>query len=340
MIVDKAGEVIADILTISPSLSGIPSASAILDTSNFTFQAISYGKDALSFTKHAHVFVSSPYLDQKDIILISYSNTATYKTSSEAVYQSYALDPQSPTPIDTRLESKSTGIKTYTGGYLSDVLNIGQCTNSVIGPFSASITNVIGCFAPSSGRTYRIAAASSLSYGMYNSYIVPKVSEFLFTSTLSGTYNTFGIMDDKGFLTVAPYNISQGRAILAAGAAGAYTSGAVIYGDSSFSSAGKISIAWTLSGADAVTLLLYGGVYHVGLWCLDVKEMLKDGHKPPFAFNALNNIRKYRLFAKKTFLKDLLYTENFPGSPSNLAFYQPGSPIKVDTTYNWTIGFI
>jgi len=329
MIVDKAGEIIADILTISPSLSGIPSASAILDTSNFTFQAISYGKDALSFSKHAHVEVSSPY--PNDIILISYSNTATYKTSSEAAYQFYNLDPQHSTPLDTRLEMKSTA--TPLGSGLDD---FGQCINSVLLSSVSSASRFVGCFAPSSGRTYRIAAASAVTYENG----IAKVNQFLFTSTLSGTYNRFGIMDGKGFLTIAPFNISQGRALVLGGAAAAYTSGAVIYGDSDFSTSGKISIVWTLSGADAATLLMYGGVYHIGLWCLDVKEMLKEGHKPPFAFNALNNIRKYRLFAKKTFLKDLLYTENAPGSPSNLAFYQPGSPIKVDTTYNWMIGFI
>jgi hypothetical protein len=329
MIVDKAGEIIADILTISPSLSGIPSASAILDTSNFTFQAISYGKDALSFSKHAHVSVSSPY--PNDIILISYSNTANYKTSSEAVFQFYNLDPQAPMPMDTRLEMKSTS--SLTGSGLDD---FGQCINSVILSSLSSVSRTVGCFAPSSGRTYRIAAASAIKYENG----IAKVDQFLFTSSISGTYNRLGIMDGSGFLTFAPFNIAQGRnAVLTLGAA-AYASGAVIYGDSSFSSAGKISVIWTLSAADAASLLMYGGIYHIGLWCLDVKAMLKEGYKPPFSFNALNNIRKYRLFAKKTFLKDLLYCENPGGQPSNILFYQPGYATPVDTTYNWMIGFI
>ena len=58
MLVDGAGELIVDVMTANRSLSGIPSASAILDTSNYTLHAISYGKDADGFRNHAHKILS------------------------------------------------------------------------------------------------------------------------------------------------------------------------------------------------------------------------------------------------------------------------------------------
>ena len=50
MLVDGAGELLADAMTVSPSLSGISSASSILDTSNYTIQAISFGTGSDAFT--------------------------------------------------------------------------------------------------------------------------------------------------------------------------------------------------------------------------------------------------------------------------------------------------
>jgi len=52
--VDGARTTIVDALTVSPSLSAVESVSAILDTSNYTIQAVSFGKAASQFTKHAH----------------------------------------------------------------------------------------------------------------------------------------------------------------------------------------------------------------------------------------------------------------------------------------------
>ena len=56
LLVNGAGEAIADMLTVSPSLSGIASASALLDTSNYTIQAISFGKDASAYQYNAHKY--------------------------------------------------------------------------------------------------------------------------------------------------------------------------------------------------------------------------------------------------------------------------------------------
>ena len=60
MFVDNAGQLIADVMTANRSLAGSVSAS-ILDTSNYTFQAISYGKDPSGFGYHAHANIDSAF---------------------------------------------------------------------------------------------------------------------------------------------------------------------------------------------------------------------------------------------------------------------------------------
>ena len=56
---------------------------------------------------------------------------------------------------------------------------------------------------------------------------------------------------------------------------------------------------------------------------MDIKQMLREGNLPPYAFNPLNNIRKYKLFAKKTFNRDLItYSQN----DSFKSLFQDGSP--------------
>ena len=56
-IVDGCGELIADILTFpTPSLSGNSELSSLLDASNYTIQAISFGKASEEYQRHAHLY--------------------------------------------------------------------------------------------------------------------------------------------------------------------------------------------------------------------------------------------------------------------------------------------
>ena len=59
LLVDGAGSLVVDMLTTSPSLSAINSAASLLDTSNFTVQAISFGKAASGYTQNAHRFLDT-----------------------------------------------------------------------------------------------------------------------------------------------------------------------------------------------------------------------------------------------------------------------------------------
>lgn len=315
MLLDQAGNHIVDIMTTNRSLANIPSASAILDTSNYTFHAITYGKDAYGFKNHAHKIISPS--ENVIIKVVSYNeNTvSSYHISATAIATSdlYKLYPSSPTPMDTRLESKST-LPVYSSG----VKDVGHCINSVISPQLYSKSHLIGCFPAASGTNYWIVSSD---INATNSKIV--------TGTLFGDYNLHSKMDSSGYLTFFPgnateqlYNYDQNR----------WTSGVMRLAPTSLFP-NSIIIQWYLSPGDAGSLLLFGGVTHIGLWTLDLKSMLKAGYYPPYNFNALNNLREYKLFAKKTFNQDLLTLDDFSGKSGFFETY------KQTSTYNMFIGW-
>ena len=294
MFVDKAGEHIADIMTMNRGYASIPSASAILDTSNYTFQAVSYGKDAEGFRYHAHVITSPSsdgFIKVRSLGLSSFSGYST-STTAKSIEFWYKILPQSPFPTDTRLENEST-----VPNYSTNVVDIGQYLNPVIVPSLSSAAHLIGGFPAASGTKYKI-------YHWSNTDIV--------SGTLSSLYNLSGILDSSGFLTFHPGDASTVQtAYNIASSTNYYLSGVLKSCSSTHGFPNQVSLKWLLPAGDCGSLNLFGGVYHLGVWCLDIKEMLKQGYSPPYSFNPLNNIRKYRLFAKKTFNRDIInYTNN------------------------------
>ena len=293
MILDKAGELIADVMTANRSLSSIPSASAILDTSNYTFHAISYGKDAAGFKYHAHTLLSPSANGIIKVVSMEGATVSSYHSSAAGYYMQdtlgYNQKPWSPFPMDTRLEPSST-IPNYSNG----VSDVGHCLNSIIVPSLSSYGHLIGCFPAASGTKYWIVSSAD----------TPS-SSVIISGTLSSTYNKFNLMDNLGFLKFAEVPASGHLNLWETSS---FTSGVIRAPALSFPT--EINLGWYLPSGDAGSLLLFGGIYHIGLWCLDLKAMLKQGYYPPYSFNTLNNIRKYRIFAKHTFNKDLLYLNN------------------------------
>jgi len=332
MLVDGAGQLIVDVMTANRSLSGIPSASAILDTSNYTFQAISYGKDADGFRNHAHTILSPS--SNGIIKVVSYESTyvSSYHTSAtaSALEDTYKLLPQSPSPLDTRLERKST-IPNYSTG----VADAGQCLNPLAVTASPLFNygHLIGCFPAASGTKFWFVSSASNPEG-----------SLIFSGTLSSTYNEKGLMDASGFLTFAPSGASGHFVRYGLGGDIAYASGALRVPSGDWPS--EFNLVWYLPSGDAGSLLLFGGLYEVGLWYLDLKELLKQGIYPPYSFNALNNKRKYKLFAKQVLNKDLLYLNDYHAlGPIDLSGFK--IQFTNDPTYNsaawggvpWAIGF-
>lgn len=318
MILRGAAEHIADIMTISPSLSSIPSASSILDTSNYTFQAISYGKDPSSFRHHAHTILSPS--GTKVIKVVSYggATVSSYNSSTtfSALSHLYNFLPCDINPDDTRLERGPT----YTNVSAS-ITDIGQCMNAAIHSSLSSFYHLVGCFPPSSGVQFWITNSSANPSG-----------NIIYSGTLSGAYNRLGIMDTSGFLTFRSGNLTS-----AMGVTDGY-SGAVRLTIAEWPK--RLTISWLLPSGDAGALCLFGGIYHIGLWVLDVKAMLRSGYSPPFAFNPLNNIRKYKLFAKQTFSKDLLYVNDALGLSGFKTPFVDGTGLTGGALfYQWALYF-
>jgi len=284
MIVDLAGKTIADAMTITPSLADIASASAILDTSNYTIQAIAFGKPAASFTRHAHSDdVAVPAISEGGVKVITYqtTNVSSYHASAHP-------DPQLsdyPTPEDTRLENGSTetSVESENIGHNRNVI----FASAVNGLATACV--MAGCWAASeSAGTFVEILDEDLSH----------VASAVFRSAI----NEAQVMDQDGYLNMVVSSVSAGDI------ASAKIIGLIMKSDGGgdVSSPGAdIRYIFNLSAGDYGMPNLFGGIYTLGLYTIDMPATLATGVGPPFEFDVVNNQRKYRLFAKKVFTQDI-----------------------------------
>lgn len=327
MLVDGAGKLIVDVLTAERSLQSIPSASAILDASNYTVQAVSFGKDADGFRFHAHEILApsaqpaSPFNTAIKVVSYQPRTVSSYHTSATeiALEHIYKILPESPSPLNTRLESKST-----LPNYSSGVVDIGHCLNAAVSKDLSAYAHLIGCFPPS---------GFGFKYWVVSSALSPSTS-VLYSGTLYSDFNFNTVMDASGFLTFA-----SGNSTYHATLAGDPSKGAIrLIQTGSFPN--KVTYRIYIGQGDAGSLSLFGGLYHVGLWYLDLKTLLSEGKNPPYSFNYLNNIRKYKLLAKKTFNKNLLTVDDIGGSPGfNLSHNFPYAT-PTGLTLNWELYFV
>ena len=296
------GEILTDILTINPAIGLIPSASAILDTSNFTFNAVTFGKDADGFKYHAHTVssVSSGVYNKGLVLCKNYNNTSPSSYHFSSTYYQfssvYSSMPQYPTIYDTRLERNST-VTNVSAGSTSDV---GHYINAAIDPTLSSVWNVIGGYPPSGNSTKYLLVSSD--------------GTFICSGNLSGVYNSKGVIDKLGYIRINPTTFnSLGVANL--------SSGPHIYGGVTMSSTATVQIVCVPQLGDAAALALFGGINHIGVWCLDLKQMLANGLTPPFTWNALNNTRLYKLVAKVTCKDNLMFNNDVAGFYSGIQTY-------------------
>lgn len=300
MLVDGARELLADILTMNPGLSAISSASSILDASNYTIQAITFGKGAQSYSRHAHSIDVSSYSITNNCITVyalPNSDTSSYQTSNSG-----DLLPEFEHPHNTRLETSSTQTPI-------PFLDMGHNINAIL----TSATNglgissiLAGCYPPSGGIEFRV---------------LDSTGGILTSGILHSKYNLDQVIDASGFITMTASSADHGNLLedLAASSPFPPYQGLILTAETNWSSTGNIQYKTLVSGCDLGAAALYGGIYEVGLWYIDIKRMLSEGKNPPFAFNALNNERRYKLFAKKVFTKDLAYHADSEGSdtPAN-----------------------
>jgi len=120
-------------------------------------------------------------------------------------------------------------------------------------------------------------------------------------------------------------------------------SGLIVSADSDFSSTGEVLYLCTISSGDLGLANMYGGIFKAGLWTIDLEKTLSDkdakGHSKirptfPLRFSSSYNRLVYRLFAEKTF------TKNLAAIKDDTTINTPGCFSYGDLTLVWRLRFI
>lgn len=310
MLTKAFGEVVTNVLTTNPVLAEIESASAILDVSNYTFQAVTLGKDADGFNYHAHTVSSTQYINDfiengvsgyndGKLIVINYgadqaSSASSYIFSATEIdfSSTYSSLPCLPTPYDTRLERASTST-TALSDFPTQVPDLGHYANPAKDSDLSAIWNVMGGFPPS-GHTDEFLFFSAAS-----STATPV---FLFGGTLSSLFNEEGLVDKDGYIRFSEASIE---------ASPNYRAGACLASGVDFQpNQGSMKIGVILHKGDAAAIAGFGGVKHLGVYCLDLQGMLDAGLRPPFSWDHINNNWQYKLVAKSTTVDNALWHQD------------------------------
>jgi hypothetical protein len=107
MIVDGAGSLLADVMTAPRAYADMPSASSILDASNYTIQAISFGKGKDGYLKNAHEVLlekSRYFMSNNDPMIATTKEQSDVNdsTTSSIIWGVSSL-PEAPNPIHSKL---------------------------------------------------------------------------------------------------------------------------------------------------------------------------------------------------------------------------------------------
>jgi len=361
MLVDGAGELLAEIMTVSPSLSGIAdhATSSILDSSNYTIQAISFGTGSDAFNKSTR---NAQYLNADKIeYIVTLLGTAAFGARSgpaaiglqnEVDGSSYIPDaglPESPNPTSKVLEHNTSVAASFVGSGVDVAVSSvfpgnGQHVNflpSAIGSgmMEATVFSSIGTqFYPSSlGLTQSVLGAFPIGSSTQGDMdkatarLILDEEVVLRDSAIDtfGFFNEVSSMDVSGFVNMVMSG-SPGTTTGYAMSSGA--SGLCVSGGIDVTNSGTVEYSVMLASGDVATVNLYGGIYHLGLWTIDMKESLLNGNTPPFAFSVLNNPRKYKLFARKGLSKNLCYINDH--------LTNPGFDNHTDLTIKWRLHFL
>lgn len=287
MIMDNTGELIVDMLCMQRGLEGIPSASAILDTSNFCVRAASLGKDALGYQYHAHS--SSVSISDNIIRVRSYEDTSvsSYHTSAFAISTNTAIFPEAPNPKMQRLETKTTAI--------DELHDYGHNVNRIA---VSTEDKKYGCYAPPG--TFKVYILSGPANELDDNVIVSA------SITNNDGYNSFSspaVIDTRGFIMSIVNSMLDGSSLEDSQI---YKGLLLSCDDEWFDGSLQIKFVLGITPEDLIVLNAYGGVYNIGLWGIDLKKMIKKGMMPPYNLEASDDI-EYRLLARKTFTRDITY---------------------------------
>lgn len=327
MTMDHLGDQISFWMSLPRGFSGINEAAAIYDASNYTVRAATLGKDVNSYNLHAHGPLVSGSIASDGILRVysyegdasrSYRSekTATYFTELANVFSGLAsrhnLLPQDSVPTMDRLEEKSTKVNAVPSSP-----DLGHNLNLAI---SGNSYKSAGCYAPAGANTFYLLSGLPDSRA---SQLANLVNNNGFNSAAGQLVSS---IDSRGFIRVTVDDLTAGKAAITNGH---YYKGLLL----SYNGAGlhdNFEVVHTLGiqKSDFLYLNFFGGVYTMGLWGFDVQKMLSKGMTPPFSQYPIEAI-DYKLFARKTFNKDLTYYE---GTSQNFSEIQL---LKI----NWKLKF-
>ena len=358
LLVDGAGETVVDMLTTSPSLSAIVSASALLDTSNYTIQGISFSKGKYGYLNNAHAWDSSaPYpagntkeayysvcgtstgAKNKGVAVVfapgSLPNGMDGIVTSSLNVKAKLSDP--PTPMDTILERgvqlsggafTDTDSAIYSEAYNEELLSQGQNLNYL--PYlnnvgfaveSEGLASYVGCYPEGSstgGTDYYVVSSLESIIATHSDLADIPYLSATVSGNLTGVVNEASSMDIRGI--IGKVYDQNGKVGTAAAALNQswLTSGLVV---SSFNASdlGRVYYCTTLGADDLACAHLYGGIYGMGLWTINNKET--SGMQAPYSWDVSSIPRRqYRLFSKHTSSRDLTFVSD-RGSNAGLESY-------------------
>ncbi len=280
LVVDGASEVIVDIF--SKATTGIrdnAQLSSILDTSNYTIQALSFGKHSGGYEANLHT--------SGDWLITSGESQPKLTTAGRPYYYVYhsatavdifikpPADPIAPNPIDRVLALN-------TNNDFGHNINAIQFS-SVLG-LTAEEALFAGCYAPSEGIDVALSASNTVASG------IPATNH-------KSEYNLNSSMDRNGFINITTGTDAYGKFVTSA--------------NTDASTTGEVSYMTKMNGFDLNFLELYGGVYHIGLWALDLDETLQNSGIPPYSNVLATPTKRFKLFAKKTLTSSLTGKDRF-----------------------------
>ena len=318
MIMDNMGSQIAFWMSLPRGFGDIASASAIYDTSNYNVRAASLGKDAAGYSHHAHrpQLSASSSPSDRFVRVLSYGpvDSSAYKTeefstfydaAASALRTRFKVLPEDSHPRMQRLESKSTAVAVAGS---ASTIDVGHNLNRM------DEIEALGCYAPPGEFNVVFKILSSLPEG--NNIIAERRR-----SNTDGFNCDAGIeaksLDKNGFIRVTVDSIAEGKSLETSDS---YFRGLLLSYDD-LNQAPEAKYAWDpptnrfslkhvigLRPQDFLCLNFFGGVYTIGLWGFDIEGMIKKGKYPPYSDYPVDggpNSAEYKLFARKTFNKDI-----------------------------------
>ena len=358
MLVDGAGELLADIMTVSPSLSGIEdhATSSILDASNYRVQAISFGTGSYYYNNGARKLDSR----KSSLITNTYANLLnigsiaiapfvyTPKVASFVYYHpnftnskdgvSLRIDeatldqlPTAPNPALRTLEKNTDISATVAGVSVSSIFpgNGQHCNFLPSAIMSAIMENTI--FSSTIEDYYTAASllgafpeGSSTPYSNINNSVRIYYSDTSIkpTTKVVGVFNEASSMDVSGFVTNVMSSVPDATYEMSSTSSGLCLSAPA---EEAYEGFPFVEYSLLIGSGDLGHVNAYGGIYHIGLWSIDMQKSIQNGNSPPFGFSVLNNPRKYKLFCRK-------------GLSKNLCFITDDTEYK-DLTLKWKVYF-